>query len=70
MWVNFLEKKKNGETIEYLAFDLFEDIVKELKQHDKIKFEKIKANLNRKNTQDGGRGVNWVLKILFQTQTQ
>ena len=70
MWVNFLEKKKNGETLEYLAFDLFEDIVKELKQHDKIKFEKIKANLNRKNTQDGGRGVNWVLKILFQTQTQ
>ena len=70
MWVNFLEKKENGETLEYLAFDLFEDIVKELKQHDKIKFEKIKANLNRKNTQDGGRGVNWVLKILFQTQTQ
>ena len=39
MWVNFLEKKKNGETLEYLAFDLFEDIVKELKQHDKIKSE-------------------------------
>ena len=52
------KKKKNGETLECLAFDLFEDIVKELKQHDKIKFEKIKANLNRENTQDGGRGVN------------
>ena len=34
-----LKKYKNGETLEYLVFDLFEDIVNELKQHDKIKSE-------------------------------